>query len=159
MLHCVWLRSSARINIRINSCDENPLVKPHAIAKSLLAVASRLNNRPLHEPTVPPDSLTTFSSSLRLSAKVPIAESGWEYMRGSHCIASWNSMFRLPNTSSGSGTQTTVAAGDEVLLSSTSSDEIFFHPTIRQVDKRRQQILIAILWFITGYNAFSVALY
>ena len=41
--HSVWLRSSARINIRINSCDENPLVKPHAIAKSLLAVASRLN--------------------------------------------------------------------------------------------------------------------
>ena len=30
-----------RINIRINSCDENPLVKPHAIAK---AVASRLKN-------------------------------------------------------------------------------------------------------------------
>ena len=44
MPHCVWLRSNARINIRINSCDENPLVKPHAIAKSLLAVASRLKN-------------------------------------------------------------------------------------------------------------------
>ena len=43
--YCVWLRSSARINIRINSCDENPLVKPHAIAKSLLAVASRLKHQ------------------------------------------------------------------------------------------------------------------